>query len=79
MDTTLVKLSLKKAVPEDLKKDKSTLRFGQTYAIINGDGKTLSGLHIINEETDPMELAQFLEQERILVPMSCLDSKIEIV
>ncbi|EKF56218.1 hypothetical protein I215_01808 [Galbibacter marinus] len=74
-----VKVSLRLAEVDDLKINRNTLRYGQCYAVKNSDGLTLSGMHIINEDTDPLELKFFLDQKRLLVPVSCLDATIKIL
>lgn len=75
---TTVKVSLRLADVDDLKINRNTLRYGQCYAVKNSDGQTLSGMHIIDESTDPLELKFFLDQKRLLVPVSCLDIPLKI-
>ena len=70
---------LRPGTPEDFKINDNTWRYGQAYAVVNADGKTLSGMHVINRSTDPFEIKKFLEENRIFVPVSCLDYTIEIL
>ena len=71
-------ISFRPAEKEDLIRDKKTLRFGQAYLVMNSDGKTLSGFHIVRPDTNPLELSSWFKQGRVYVPLCSLDSKIEI-
>lgn len=66
------------AEKEDLLRDAKTLRLGQAYLVMNGDGQTLSGFHIIRPETDPYELSAWFKAGRVFVPLCSVDSTIEI-
>ena len=52
------------------------LNIGTEYYVLNGDGITLSGKHTITLGTDKEELNLFYKQNRIYVPVSCLDAPI---
>jgi len=74
-----VNIKLRLAESDDLKATSKTLWYGKCYAVINSDGSTVSGMHIIDSDTDPLELKYFLDQKRLLVPVSCLDEDIKIL
>lgn len=74
MTTTEVKIMLRKAEPDDLKIDDKTLRFGTPYWIRSmKTGKFDNRHYIINADTDVSELAQYLMNDMIYVPVSSLD------
>lgn len=62
----------------DLKINDKLMRRGQPYLVVNSDQKTLSGFHVIDEHTDPYELAIWFKQDRLFVPVSCIDENIKI-
>lgn len=54
------------------------LRMGQAYLVMNGDGKTLSGFHITDPDTDAYELASWFQEGRVYVPVASVDVQIQI-
>jgi len=74
----LAQVLFREGAPDDLKVNPTTLKYGQAFVVINSDEKTLSGFHIITEDTDPKELAAWLNDKRLYVPVSCLDEDISI-
>ncbi len=71
-------IQFRPAQKEDLLKNSKQLRLGQAYLLKNGDGKSLSGFHIIDTSTDPLELSAWFKDGKVFVPVSSLDSKIII-
>lgn len=78
MKTISAPIQFRPAEKEDLISDSKTPRYGTAYLVMNQDGKSLSGFHIITRETDITELASWFKQGRVWVPLSCLDAEIVV-
>lgn len=73
METTTIKL--RKAAPEDLKVNANTLRYGQPFWLRSKiDHSFDNAPYIITEDVDVHELAMWLKNEMIYVPVSSLDA-----
>lgn len=74
MDIETIQVKLRLAEPEDLKVDARTLRYGQSFWLRSIQTKAFDNkAYIINQDTDPLELATWLKNKMIYVPVSDLD------
>lgn len=71
-------VTFRTAEKEDLLANSKQLRMGQAYLVMNGDGKTLSGFHITDPDTDAYELASWFQEGRVYVPIASVDAKIQV-
>ncbi|MCQ0110305.1 hypothetical protein [Zhouia amylolytica] len=62
-------VELKLADPEDLKLDNRNLKIGQPYWLKSSITGNFEGCYIINEETDPFEVLNWLKNEMIYIPI----------
>tara|TARA_R100001530_G_C4308923_1_gene152488 strand:- start:1170 stop:1421 length:252 start_codon:yes stop_codon:yes gene_type:complete len=70
-----VTINLRKAEVADLAIDKKTLKRGQPFWLKSMiTGKFDNRMEIINIDTDPGELAEWLRNDMIYVPASSLES-----
>lgn len=68
-------INLRLAKREDLVFNKK-LMIGVEFYVLNGDGISLSGKHMVTLGTDKEEFGKLYKQKRIYVPVSCIDAPI---
>ncbi|MAR57222.1 MAG: hypothetical protein CMM93_08575 [Rickettsiales bacterium] len=70
-----VTVFLKLATADDLKVDQKTPKLGQPFWVRScNSGQFDNQAYIIDEDTDPYEIANWLEQDMIYIPVSSIDA-----
>ncbi len=69
------KLVLRKATPDDLKEDRKTLKYGLPFWVRSKEtGEFDNNCQIINEDTDVIELMEWLANDMIYVLAGSLEA-----
>lgn len=77
-DTIQVIHTLKAAKKDDLVINGKP-NYWLNYFLLNNDKETFSGMHTLTPETNLKEINSMWKQNRIYIPVSCLDKSIKLI